>query len=132
MGSMSKEQSFKLLDAYHEAGGNIIDTANNYQNEQSEMWIGEWMKKHGNRDEMVIATKYTTPYKSYEKGKLSTVNYSGNSKRSLHMSFRDSLKKLQTDWVDILYLHWWDWTTSIGELCLSFPLFAHLSPPGQY
>lgn len=39
MGSMSKEQSFKLLNAYYEAGGNFIDTANNYQNEQSEKWL---------------------------------------------------------------------------------------------
>ncbi|KAJ5213319.1 hypothetical protein N7449_000488 [Penicillium cf. viridicatum] len=43
MGSMSKEESFKLLDAFHEAGGNFIDTANNYQDEQSETWIGEWI-----------------------------------------------------------------------------------------
>ncbi|KAK0822189.1 aryl-alcohol dehydrogenases, partial [Friedmanniomyces endolithicus] len=62
MGSMSKEQSFKLMDAYFDAGGNFIDTANNYQNEQSETWIGEWMEKRGNRDIMVIATKFTTPY----------------------------------------------------------------------
>lgn len=41
MGSMDKEASFKLLDAYYEAGGNFIDTANNYQNEESEKWIGE-------------------------------------------------------------------------------------------
>lgn len=43
MGSMSKENSFKLLDAFEDAGGNFIDTANNYQDEQSEEWIGEWM-----------------------------------------------------------------------------------------
>lgn len=43
MGSMDKEQSFKLLDAYFEAGGNFIDTSNGYQDGQSESWIGEWM-----------------------------------------------------------------------------------------
>ncbi|PSN75407.1 aryl-alcohol dehydrogenase [Corynespora cassiicola Philippines] len=116
MGSMSKEQSFKLLDAYYEAGGNFIDTANNYQNEQSEKWIGEWMKERGIRDRIVVATKFTTQYRGYELGKNSSVNYSGNHKRSLHMSVRDSLAKLQTDWIDILYLHWWDWTTSIPEI----------------
>ncbi|WPG97852.1 putative aryl-alcohol dehydrogenase AAD14 [Acrodontium crateriforme] len=116
MGSMSKEQSFKLLDAFAEAGGNFIDTANNYQNEQSETWIGEWMMERKNRDLMVIATKFTTPYTSYAMGKGKTVNYSGNHKRSLHMSLRDSLKKLQTDFIDVLYVHWWDWTTSIEEL----------------
>ena len=106
MGSMSKEQSFKLMDAYYEAGGNFIDTANNYQNEQSETWIGEWMKARGNRDEIVLATKFTTGYPMYKFGKGKTVNYTGNHKRSLHMSVRDSLEKLQTDFIDILYLHW--------------------------
>ncbi|EXJ92399.1 aryl-alcohol dehydrogenase AAD14 [Capronia epimyces CBS 606.96] len=122
MGSMNKEQSFKLLDAYFEAGGNFIDTANNYQSEESEKWIGEWMESRGNRDQIVIATKYTTPYRNYEigprqpKGAPQTVNYSGNSRRSLHVSVRDSLKKLRTDYIDLLYLHWWDHTTSIEEI----------------
>ena len=105
-----------MLDAYCDAGGNFIDTSNNYQDEQSEKWIGEWMKERGNRDLIVLATKFTTPYRSYEMGKGKTVNYSGNHKRSMHMSVRDSLKKLQTEWIDILYLHWWDHTTSIEEI----------------
>ncbi|KJK68709.1 Aldo/keto reductase family protein [Aspergillus parasiticus SU-1] len=116
MGSMPKSKAFELLDAYVEAGGNCIDTSNNYQDEQSERWISEWMKARGNRDNMVIATKYTTAYRDYELGKASYVNYSGNSRRSLHMSVRDSLQKLQTDWIDILYVHWWDQTTSIEEV----------------
>jgi len=116
MGSMDKASSFKLLDAFYEAGGNFIDTANNYQHEQSETWLGEWMAERKNRDQLVIATKYTTDYKSYKLGKGKCPNHCGNHKRSLHMSVRDSLKKLQTDWIDILYLHWWDHTTSIEEI----------------
>ncbi|KAK1762023.1 putative aryl-alcohol dehydrogenase AAD14 [Phialemonium atrogriseum] len=116
MGSMDKEQSFKLLDAYFDAGGNFIDTANNYQDEQSETWIGEWMAKRKNRDRVVIATKYTTDYRQHALGKGHAVNHCGNHKRSLHVSVRDSLAKLQTDWIDILYLHWWDHTTSIEEV----------------
>lgn len=117
MGSMDKTQSFKLLDAFVEAGGNFIDTANNYQNEESETWIGEWMKERGNRDRMVIATKFTTPYRTYELGKGShSVNFMGNHRRSLHVSVRDSLKKLQTDYIDVLYLHWWDWSSDIPEI----------------
>ncbi|KAH0359775.1 aryl-alcohol dehydrogenase AAD14, partial [Aureobasidium melanogenum] len=116
MGSMDKKQSFALLDAFVEAGGNFIDTANNYQNEQSEQWLGEWMKERGNRDRMVIATKFTTDYKGYDLGKGKAANHCGNHKRSLFMSVRDSLKKLQTDFIDILYLHWWDHTTSIEEI----------------
>lgn len=57
MGAMDKESSFKLLDAFYEAGGNFIDTANGYQDETSEEFIGEWMEKRGNRHQMVVATK---------------------------------------------------------------------------
>lgn len=83
------------------------------QNQQSETWLGEWMQARGNRDLVVLATKYTLPYRE---GKGKTVNFSGNSKRNMFVSLRDSLKKLQTDYVDILYLHVWDWTTSIPEI----------------
>ena len=107
MGSMNKEQSFELMDAYYDAGGNFIDTANNYQNEQSETWLGEWMKIRNNRDMLVIATKFSTGYKDYKLGRGKSVNYTGNHKRSLHMSVHDSLRKLQTDYIDILYVHWW-------------------------
>ena len=116
MGSMNKDASIKLLDAYVEAGGNFIDTANNYQNEQSEEWIGEWMTARKNRDQLVLATKFTTDYKSHALGKGKAPNHCGNHRRSLHMSVRDSLRKLQTDFIDVLYLHWWDHTTSIAEI----------------
>ncbi|CAI4213231.1 unnamed protein product [Parascedosporium putredinis] len=70
MGSMDEEQSYKLLDAYVDAGGNFIDTANNYQNEQSEEYIGRWMASRKNRDTMVIATKFTNNYASHRLGVL--------------------------------------------------------------
>ncbi|CAI4879795.1 BPG_G0016920.mRNA.1.CDS.1 [Saccharomyces cerevisiae] len=116
MGSMNKERAFELLDAFYEAGGNFIDTANNYQNGQSEAWIGEWMVSRKLRDQIVIATKFTTDYKKYEVGGGKSANYCGNHKRSLHVSVRDSLRKLQTDWIDILYVHWWDYMSSIEEV----------------
>lgn len=116
MGSMNKEQSFALLDAFVAAGGNFIDTANNYQNEQSEAWIGEWMTARKNRDQIVLATKFTTDYRTWELGKGNAPNAVGNHKRSMFNSVRDSLRKLQTDYIDVLYLHWWDHTTSIEEI----------------
>ncbi|GAX72034.1 aryl-alcohol dehydrogenase [Saccharomyces cerevisiae] len=116
LGSMSKERAFELLDAFYEAGGNFIDTANNYQNEQSEAWIGEWMVSRKLRDQIVIPTKFTTDYKKYDVGGGKSANYCGNHKRSLHVSVRDSLRKLQTDWIDILYVHWWDYMSSIEEV----------------
>lgn len=71
------------------------------------------MAQKKNRDFMVIATKFTSNFKLEKDGKGKTVNHAGNHRRSLHVSLRDSLKKLQTDYIDILYLHWWDWTTGI-------------------
>ena len=52
MGTMTKEATFALLDRFYEMGGNFIDTANNYQDGQSELWTGEWMAQHKNRDEV--------------------------------------------------------------------------------
>jgi len=116
MGSMDKESSFKLLDAYFDLGGNFIDTANNYQDESSEEFIGEWAEKRGIRDQLVIATKYTTNYKRGKDEITNKVNYSGNHAKSLHVSVEASLKKLRTSYIDILYVHWWDWTTSVEEI----------------
>jgi aryl-alcohol dehydrogenase-like predicted oxidoreductase len=116
MGSMDKEAAFKLLDAYVEYGGNFIDTANSYQDEESETWIGEWMEERKLRDQLVVATKFTSDYKSSSVGKGKTQTSFGNHKKSLHLSVRDSLRKLRTDYIDILYMHWWDYTTSIKEV----------------
>lgn len=107
MGSLNKEQAFELLDAFVDMGGNFIDTASNYQSEDSEKWIGEWMKERGNRDLIVLATKFTAQYRAWELGKGKTVNFQGNSRKTMHMSVRDSLKKLQTDYIDLLYVHWY-------------------------
>ncbi|KAH9041004.1 NADP-dependent oxidoreductase domain-containing protein [Lactarius pseudohatsudake] len=117
MGSMDKTTSFKLLDAYFDAGGNFIDTANNYQDETSEAFIGEWAEKRGIRDQLVIATKYTTNYKRGQESNIARmVNYSGNSTKSLHISVEASLKKLRTTYIDLLYVHWWDYATSVEEV----------------
>lgn len=100
-----------------EAGGNMIDAANYYQDGESEQWVGEWMKARGNREHMIIATKYTGPFGASTIGKNShAVNHAGNSRRSLHVSVRHSLEKLQTDWIDLLYMHFWDYSASIPEV----------------
>jgi len=116
MGSMDKESSFKLLDAYYDAGGNFIDTANAYQDESSEEFIGEWMEKRGIRDQLVIATKYTSPFKRGADDISQKTHYTGNNVKALRLSLEASLKKLRTDYIDILYVHWWDYTTSVEEV----------------
>jgi len=107
-----------------ESGGNFIDTANNYQKEESEIWIGEWMKKRGNRDQMVIATKYTTAFRAGHSDKEIIINSTGNGTKSLHLSLAASLKKLQTTYIDLLYVHWWDFTCSIPELMQSLNIMV--------
>ena len=74
----------------------------------------------GIRDQMVIATKFTTPFESYKgHDEIIHSNSAGNNTKSLHVSLKNSLRKLQTDYLDILYVHWWDFTTSIPELMQS-------------
>ena len=65
---------------------------------------------------MVIATKYTAGYKGHSASIKHQSNYTGNSVKSMHVSVRDSLEKLQTDYIDILYVHWWDHATSVEEM----------------
>ncbi|ODN92759.1 aryl-alcohol dehydrogenase [Cryptococcus wingfieldii CBS 7118] len=115
------EESCKLLDTFYEAGGNFIDTANNYQDEQSEMIVGEWMEKRQIRDEIVLATKYSTYALDRKEGKFQGIaaNYVGNHKKNLILTVDSSLKKLRTNYIDLLYVHWWDYSTSIPELMQS-------------
>ncbi|OAL33647.1 hypothetical protein AYO20_07154 [Fonsecaea nubica] len=111
------ESPDSLLDASYALGGNFIDTSNTYNGEDSERFIGEWMEKRGIRDQMVVATKYSAGYKAYQRNELPLQsNYTGNSAKSMHISVRDSLAKLKTDYVDILYVHWWDFATSVEEV----------------
>lgn len=100
-GECTKETAFELLDTYYDLGGNFIDTANSYQDGQSEQWIGEWMQKTPERrSEMVISTKYTM---SPMGGKpLQQSNFGGSGTKSMHLSIDLSLKNLQTDYIDIV------------------------------
>ncbi|KAG2112277.1 NADP-dependent oxidoreductase domain-containing protein [Suillus discolor] len=116
MGSMDKTSSFKLLDAFYDAGGNFIDTANNYQDQSSEEIIGEWAEERGIRDQLVIATKYTTNYQRGNDAIRQKASYTGNNVKSMYLSVEASLKKLRTSYIDILYVHWWDWDTSVEEV----------------
>ncbi|KAH8812292.1 norsolorinic acid reductase [Xylogone sp. PMI_703] len=120
MGECSKETAFEILDLFHSKGGNFLDTAINYQNGDSETWIGEWMASRDVRDQMVIATKYSTNFQAHmHSEKRINSNFGGNSTKSLHVSVETSLKRLQTSYIDILYVHWWDHTTSVPELMLA-------------
>jgi aryl-alcohol dehydrogenase-like predicted oxidoreductase len=118
LGECDKDTTFNILDHFHSQGGNFIDTANVYMLGESEQWIGEWMELRGVRDQMVIATKYTstTKFMTMEpKGGIFS-NYGGSSKKSLKISLEKSLENLKTDYVDILYVHAWEGIASIPEI----------------
>ncbi|KAJ3040468.1 hypothetical protein HDV00_010905 [Rhizophlyctis rosea] len=116
LGECSKEEAFKIMDTFYEAGGNFIDTASAYQFGESEQWIGEWMEARNNRDEIVIATKYTTLITP--NGHIH-INHAGNHRKSLRTSVERSMKNLKTTYIDVLYVHWWEYTTSVPEVMQS-------------
>ncbi|KAI8961011.1 Aldo/keto reductase [Daldinia sp. FL1419] len=129
MGECDEKTTEDILDYFYSQGGNFIDTSNNYQFEESEKRIGAWMKKRGNRDQMVIATKYSINFHAGPRGKGEImINYTGNGSKSLHVSVNASLEKLQTSYIDLLYVHWWDFSTSIPEVMQSL---NHLVAAGK-
>jgi len=101
--------SFALMDAFANAGGNFIDTANIYKLGTSEKIIGEYLSNH-DRDYFVVATKYTL------KDNITNPNASGNNRKNMMRSVEESLKRLKTDFIDLLYLHIWDDITPIDEV----------------
>jgi len=116
LGECDKKTSFEILDTFFDNGGNFIDTANNYQMGENEIWLGEWMQQRDNRDQIVLATKFTTGHRLKDESQKLQSNYQGNHAKSLKLSIKDSLRKLQTDYIDLLYVHWWDFTTGVEEL----------------
>ena len=104
-----KESSFQIMDAFGEAGGNFMDTANRYQNGTSEKIIGEFLIQK-DRDFWVLATKYSL----YDN--QTNPNASGNNRKNMMRSVEASLKRLQTEYIDVLYLHIWDWLTPVDEV----------------
>lgn len=110
----SKEESRKIFDAYIGAGGNFIDTSGNYTNGTSESFIGDFTE--GERDRFVIATKYTL---RVGKGGSTDPNWGGNSRKSMVRAVENSLRRLKTDYIDLLYLHMWDFMTPVEEVLQS-------------
>ncbi|MEH2314869.1 MAG: aldo/keto reductase [Nostoc sp.] len=111
----SVDESRKIFDAYVEAGGNFIDTANGYTNGSSEKIVGELIAKE--RERFVVATKYSFPLQMNDK--TGNPNASGNHRKNLIQSLEASLKRLNTDYIDLFWLHAWDFTTPIEEVLRS-------------
>ena len=104
-----KDTSFRILEDFSAQGGNFIDTANRYKEGTSEKIIGEFMSTR-DRDYFVLATKYSL----YDN--QTNPNASGNNRKNMMRSVEGSLRRLQTDFIDVLYLHIWDLLTPIEEV----------------
>ncbi|WP_295815002.1 aldo/keto reductase [uncultured Deinococcus sp.] len=121
--SADEAASQTILDRYHEVGGNFIDTADIYTmwtkgnpGGISEEIIGRWMKDRGNRDDLVVATKVRGAMGEFGvEGRGSIKQREGLSRRWIMKACEDSLRRLQTDHIDLYQVHWVDNQTPIEE-----------------
>jgi aryl-alcohol dehydrogenase-like predicted oxidoreductase len=103
-----KEECARILDAYAAAGGNFIDTANRYTDGTSETFLGELLE--GDRERWVLATKYALSMRADDP------NAGGGHRKNLVQALEASLRRLRTDYVDLLWLHIWDVFTPVEEV----------------
>jgi aryl-alcohol dehydrogenase-like predicted oxidoreductase len=104
----SQSESHKMFDSFVEAGGNFLDTANNYTDGTSEQYVGECIAS--DREHFVVATKYTLSMRKDDP------NASGNQRKKMVQALEASLKRLNTDYIDLYWVHAWDFLTPVGEV----------------
>ncbi len=107
-----KTESRKVYDTFVEAGGNFIDTANRYTEGTSEKYCGEFIASE--REKIVLATKYTL-YTNH-----GDPNSAGNHRKNMVQAVENSLKRLNTDYIDLYWLHAWDFLTPVDEVMRAF------------
>lgn len=103
-----KHESKKIFEAYANAGGNFLDTANRYTEGTSETFLGDFIS--ADRDHFVVSTKYTL----YDRN--GDPNYAGNHRKNMIRSVNESLKRLHTDYIDVFWVHMWEFTTPVDEV----------------
>jgi aryl-alcohol dehydrogenase-like predicted oxidoreductase len=108
-----RQDAKRVFDAYVEAGGNFIDTADSYQFGESEELVGEFIA--ADRDYFVVATKYTL-------GTTATdgISRTGNSRKNMIRSLEASLERLKTDRIDLYWAHFADGMTPMEEIIRAF------------
>jgi len=104
----SHEESRSMFAEYVDCGGNFIDTANRYTEGTSEKFVGEFVGTA--RDSFVIATKYTLSMDPHD------LNAAGNHRKNMQRSVEASLRRLRTNYIDVLWLHAWDFLTPVEEV----------------
>lgn len=103
-----EKESHRILDAYAEAGGNFLDLADKYHEGQSEQIVGDFLAQQ--RDRWVVGTKYTLATRDGDP------NAAGNSRKNMRTSVEASLRRLGTDYLDVLWVHAWDFVTPAEEV----------------
>jgi len=101
-------ESQKIFDAYAKRGGNFVDTANRYTEGTSERWLGEFVKSE--RHHFVVATKYTL------RDQTGDPNFAGSHRKNMMRSVEDSLRRLDTEFIDLFWVHAWDQLTPTDEV----------------
>jgi aryl-alcohol dehydrogenase-like predicted oxidoreductase len=102
--------SRSIFDRYVEAGGNFIDTADGYTGGKSEEQVGKFIADRALRDRVVLATKFTF------NAEAGNPNAGGNGRKNIYRALHGSLRRLQTDYVDLYWLHAWDKVTPVEEV----------------
>lgn len=105
----SEAMSRAIFDAYTKAGGNFIDTADIYSGGESESMLGRFLKDSGQRDRLVVATK-----SGFSRGPHTPL-WGGNGAKNIRLALESSLKRLQTDYIDMYWVHVWDRMTPVEE-----------------
>lgn len=103
-----KAESQKIFDTYAEHGGNFLDTANRYTEGTSERWLGEFV--NSDRHHFVVATKYTL------RDRMGDPNFAGSHRKNMMRSVEESLRRLDTDFLDLFWVHAWDHLTPADEV----------------
>ncbi len=109
--TIDERTAFAVLDAYVAAGGNFVDTADIYSSGESEAVIGRWMKQRGSRNKVIVATKV---------GKPMAPDKTGLSRKYIFEAVEESLKRLQTDVIDLYQSHEDDLETPLEETMQAF------------
>jgi aryl-alcohol dehydrogenase-like predicted oxidoreductase len=104
----SRDESYRIFEAFGEAGGNFIDTANTYTFGTSEKLVGEFARSE--RNYFVLSTKYSL------NTRLEDINSGGNHRKNMIQSLEQSLRRLTVEYIDLYWLHAWDFLTSVDEV----------------
>src|ERR1700693_3911720 len=103
----------QVFDGYIEQGGNFIDTADGYTNGKSEELLGHFIAERSLRERLALATKFTF------NADPANPNAGGNGRKNIYRALEGSLRRLQTDYIDLYWMHVWDMMTPVEEVLAS-------------